>query len=82
MAEEWDFVDMAWPGFDVAVEDTGLDAAVCEFMSTRIQSVARGRAARKVAAQKMTALSKWAMARKFAAVALVALITATIAAAA
>ena len=43
-------------------------------MSTRIQSAARGRAARnKVAAQKMTALSKWAMARKFAAVALVAI---------
>ena len=68
--EEWQFVEQ-WP-FAEAVLDATMDDAVLQMMSTRIQSAARGRAARKVAVQKMTALSKWAMARKFAAVALVA----------
>ena len=47
--EEWQFVEQ-WP-FAEAVLDATMDDAVLQMMSTRIQSVARGRAARKAATQ-------------------------------
>ena len=64
MEQEWQIVN-GWPFAETFI-DTAVDAAIRDMMSTRIQSVARGRAARKAASQMYARTApKWTTARKF-----------------